>query len=150
MEPSQEWLGSPAFGLLISPGSKSLVNSSRQSATCLMRNDLSIPEKFLWWHSMCSSSNRLARNETCPRRHHFSERRLPLRQPPAEQPFSRLSETWNPVRNDWVLPLLRGAFSLAHRLTTSNHCRRRGKAAPILSPEVYQSAVRRRNLSPSG
>jgi len=32
-----------------------------------------------------------------------SERRLPLRQPPAEQPFSAPIRTWNPVSNDWVL-----------------------------------------------
>ena len=41
-----------------------------------------------------------------PRRHHFSERRLPLRQPPAEQPFSASPRNWNPVRNGWVLLLL--------------------------------------------
>jgi hypothetical protein len=40
------------------------------------------------------------------RRHHFSERRLPLRQPPAEQPFSASPRNWNPVRNGWVLLLL--------------------------------------------
>jgi len=56
---------------------------------------------------MCSNSSRLARNETCPRRHHISERRLPLRQPPAEHPFSLPPETWNPVRNGWVLPHFR-------------------------------------------
>jgi hypothetical protein len=28
---------------------------------------------------------------------------MPLRQPPAEQPFSASLRNWNPVRNDWVL-----------------------------------------------
>jgi hypothetical protein len=37
------------------------------------------------------------------RRHHFSERRMPLRQPPAEQPFSLIPPNWNPVSNDRVL-----------------------------------------------
>ena len=35
-----------------------------------------------------------------------NERRLPLRQPPTEQPFSASPQTVNPVSNDWVLPLL--------------------------------------------
>ena len=30
---------------------------------------------------------------------------MPLRQPPAEQPFSAYPQTANPVRNDWVLLL---------------------------------------------
>ena len=44
--------------------------------------------------------------QTCPRRHHFSERCKPLRQPPAERSFSSIPPKWNPVRNDRVLPLL--------------------------------------------
>jgi hypothetical protein len=35
---------------------------------------------------------------------------MPLRQPPAEQPFSATFRNWNPVRNDWVLLLLRPVF----------------------------------------
>jgi len=31
---------------------------------------------------------------------------MPLRQPPAEQPFSLIPPNWNPVRNDRVLPHL--------------------------------------------
>ena len=32
---------------------------------------------------------------------------MPLRQPPAEQPFSLIPPNWNPVRNGRVLPRLR-------------------------------------------
>ena len=52
------------------------------------------------------NTGRLARNETCPRRHHFSERCMPLRQPPAERSFSLFPPNWNPVSNDRVLPHL--------------------------------------------
>jgi hypothetical protein len=31
---------------------------------------------------------------------------MPLRQPPAEQPFSLIPPNWNPVSNDRVLPHL--------------------------------------------
>ena len=52
------------------------------------------------------SIERQARTQTCPRRHHFSERCKPLRQPPAERSFSLIPPKWNPVRNDRVLPHL--------------------------------------------
>jgi hypothetical protein len=44
--------------------------------------------------------------QTCPRRHHFSERCKPLRQPPAERSFSLIPPKWDPVRNDRVFPHL--------------------------------------------
>jgi hypothetical protein len=44
------------------------------------------------------------------RRHHFSERGLPLRQPPAERSFSLTPRIKNPVRNDRVLPHLRPVY----------------------------------------
>ena len=60
--------------------------------------------------------------ETCPRRQLPSERRLPLRQPPAEQPFSASIRNWNPVSNDWVLPHL-GAdnFIVQGRMANRRH-----------------------------
>ena len=77
----------------------------------LICNGRGLPENSSLWHGSCSKKNRHARKTQskgwkCPRRHHFSERRLPLRQPPAERPFSASPRNWNPVRNDWVLPLL--------------------------------------------
>jgi hypothetical protein len=54
--------------------------------------------------------------QTCPRRHHFSERCKPLRQPPAERSFSSIPPKWNPVRNDRVLPLLYGQFEIIRML----------------------------------
>src|SRR5438876_12093885 len=63
---------------------------------------------------MCCDYSRLARNETCPRRHHISERRLPLRQPPAEHPFSLPPEIQNPVRNGWVLLHFGAPISLVY------------------------------------
>jgi len=38
--------------------------------------------------------------QTCPRRHHFSERCKPLRQPPAERSFSLIPPIQEPVSND--------------------------------------------------
>jgi hypothetical protein len=40
------------------------------------------------------------------RRHHFSESRMPLLQPPAEQPYRFTTPNWNPVSNDRVFPHL--------------------------------------------
>jgi hypothetical protein len=44
------------------------------------------------------------------RRHHFSERRMPLRQLPSERPFSEL-QTANLARSGRVLPLYGPFFS---------------------------------------
>ena len=46
------------------------------------------------------------------RRHQLSERRLPLRQPPSELPFSASPLNVDPVSNDWVLLLLESAISV--------------------------------------
>ena len=61
-----------------------------------------------FWHASCSRRHRHAwktqsKGWKCPRRRLFSERRLPLRQPPAEQPFSASPRNWNPASNGWVL-----------------------------------------------
>src|SRR6185503_15328225 len=80
-------------------------------AFTLTLNSSQFPENFFSWHASCSKGNRHAwmtqsKGRKCPRRHPFSERRLPLRQPPAEQPFSASPRTWNPASNGWVLPRL--------------------------------------------
>ena len=71
------------------------------------------------WHSRCSRNHRHVRKDaatlTVPPPPTSPERRLPLRQLPSEQPFSASPRTVNPVRNDWVLPLLGGPYSVAHR-----------------------------------
>src|SRR6266404_3333147 len=71
-----------------------------------------LAHEVLWNKPACTGDQ--GKVATCPRRHHFSERRLPLRQPPAEQSFSASLRNMSPVSNDWVLPL----FAL--QLFTSN------------------------------
>jgi hypothetical protein len=113
-------------------------------------NRFAIPQKTFSWHTRCSSNNRHApktqcKGWKCPRRHHPSERRLPLRQPPAEQPFSASLRNWNPVRNDWVLLHLDHCFSTnTIRLTFcfifSQSCSSPSIIffkPPILGPESY-------------
>ena len=83
-------------------------------------------QKNFLWHASCSRDNRHARKtkvkvETCPRRQLPSERRLPLRQPPAEQPFSASPRNWNPVSNDWVLPHLESNIFLQAQYRFSSH-----------------------------
>ena len=43
---------------------------------------------------------------------------MPLRQPPAEQPFSLIPPNWNPVSNDRVLPHLGLLFCSLFRTTS--------------------------------
>jgi hypothetical protein len=82
------------------------LNASSPNAESLL-----LSRKTFSWHGSCSRDHRHARKTQCkgwkcPRRHLPSERRLPLRQPPAEQPFSASPRNWNPVSNGWVLPHL--------------------------------------------
>ncbi len=45
---------------------------------------------------------------------------MPLRQPPAEQPFSLIPPNWNPVSNDRVLPHLAFLVYLLRHKNRSN------------------------------
>jgi hypothetical protein len=66
-----------------------------------------------------------------PRRHHPSERRLPLRQLPSERPFSASPLYVSPVSNDWVLPLLGYQFA-PNRLVESGLITNRPRFPEIL------------------
>src|SRR6201999_2832595 len=62
--------------------------------------------------------------EPCPRRQHFSERGLPLRQPPAERPYfkTNLSGTWPPRPGSpafWALFFSASFSGLFNRLRSS-------------------------------
>ena len=76
---------------------------------------------------------------------------MPLRQPPAEQPFSLIPPNWNPVSNDRVLPRLEpinsnhtsGPFHIGHSLAgahgTGSAEHKNGKHANKRAPAAITS-----------
>jgi hypothetical protein len=68
---------------------------------------------------------------------------MPLRQPPAEQPFSLIPPNWNPVSNDRVLPHLGlNHFAFNSRIL---FLARHSLCRPVIMELSRPCAVRRHN-----